>query len=720
MRYRRTLLCLVLAVLVFLCLQFSTPAKADTLSLVSDGKAFIPISMASAGNVLYVYTSEYALFSYDMATGEVRRLQANLPEQLFLVENGGEVLYISIIDGCLYRLDTSEGRTEPEKIVQLDFQGLLELEDLLRKGIYGGALFPFLRAVLQGDTLYLMMSTEGMPQSVVAFDLITGKRTATALKDIFDFAAYKKDSLLVIDYTVSDGKSSIDIYNTQSGELREWKLPPTLDCDNGLAYDEKSDTVYVLGGGVIYGSKDSGPFRESGYSSINQYAQVTNVAIGEGKYFALVPGEAVYCFPLDSAKSATPLHLVDGWWDEEALKAFRDAHPEIPLVFESFSNADKEQLHKKMLTHDTYFDVYVADAGTKLYDAMLDKGYVQSLSGSEVLGAASRRMYPYFASKLSKDGELMAFPLRIFGYVMSYYQELFAKNGWTSPGTMMEFLDFCAEQAEAGDHVVMYSNEKLSKAVLTYLISAYTARMQKETGTVDFDTPLFRKLMEKWEACAPVIDRGSQNSWDWINGEPLFGMTAAVLRSKYDQLPFSHQPLRMSLEEGQTPVIPAYMDVAMINPMSRNIPAAMQFLEFYAQHIGRELSLILYPDDNEPVIDPFAEQRLPIVERNIEETEKALAQAKDEDKKHLESLLVSQKASLNSIKENSLWSYGAKTIATYRSLAGDLAFVPREMTHTSSHPQITDLIDRFAQRKISGTEFVQEMIRIQRAVEMEE
>ena len=62
--------------------------------------------------------------------------------------------------------------------------------------------------------------------------------------------------------------------------------------------------------------------------------------------------------------------------------------------------------------------------------------------------------------------------------------------------------------------------------------------------------------------------------------------------------------------------LPVYMDVAMINPASRNILAAMQFLELHAQHIGREPSLILYPDDNEPVIDPVAEQRLLRIEQN--------------------------------------------------------------------------------------------------------
>jgi hypothetical protein len=207
---------------------------------------------------------------------------------------------------------------------------------------------------------------------------------------------------------------------------------------------------------------------------------------------------------------------------------------------------------------------------------------------------------------------------------------------------------------------------------------------------------------------------------DWINGESLFAMTVALLRSKYDQLPFSHQPLRMSLKEGQTPVIPVYMDVAVVNPASRNIPAAIQFLEFYSEHIGRELSIILYPDDNEPMRDPRFEKQMQDIMQDIALTEKALAEAKEEDKKNLESILEAQQSDLENIKERLLWSDSIKIIETYRGMAYDLAFVPREMTYTGNMPQVTDLIDRFAQRKISDTEFVQEMIRIQRTVEMEE
>jgi hypothetical protein len=370
-----------LTVFALLCFKISAPAKADVLALTSGGREYTPYSMSAVGTVLFIHTLENVLFSYDIAAGKARQLEINLPDELILVENSDEVLYLSIRDGCLYRLNTTQDQMVCEKMVQLNFIGLLNLEDVLKDGLYGGAMFPFLRAILQGDTLYLMISTENIPQSVVAFDLSTGKRTAMLLKDIWDFAAYKKDSMLVISYSMGDQKSGIGLCNTQSGELREWMLLPSLDCDNGLVYDETSDTVYVLGAGAIYASKAGAPFGEAGYSSIEQNAQVSNVAVVEGKYFALVPGKAVYCFPLDLAKPAASLHLMDGWWDIDAVKAFRNAYPDIPLIFESFSNENTDQLQKRMLTGDAYFDVYVADAGAKVYDAMLTFFSTKSICG---------------------------------------------------------------------------------------------------------------------------------------------------------------------------------------------------------------------------------------------------------------------------------------------------------------------------------------------------
>ena len=101
----------------------------------------------------------------------------------------------------------------------------------------------------------------------------------------------------------------------------------------------------------------------------------------------------------------------------------------------------------------------------------------------------------------------------------------------------------------------------------------------------------------------------------------------------------------------------------------------------------------------------------------IYEQKKALSTAGPDERKQLETIIADNQKELG---KRNLWIFSPKAAETYRSLADDLAFVPSDLTNRSSHPQITDLIDRFVQRKISSTVFVQEIIQIQRLVEMED
>ena len=137
---------------------------------------------------------------------------------------------------------------------------------------------------------------------------------------------------------------------------------------------------------------------------------------------------------------------------------------------------------------------------------LIEKGYAADLSGYPELMAVAGRVDARFTDSVMRDGKLYGLPVSLYTNGMGVNADTMEKLGLTQedlPTTWLEFLDFAANfhydyGEENADVALMDLNMRGS--LFQMIREQYVAAQLRDTGSISFDTPLFRKLMQALEA----------------------------------------------------------------------------------------------------------------------------------------------------------------------------------------------------------------------------
>lgn len=595
--------------------------------------------------------------------------------------------------------------------------------------------------VLVDGAIYLLMPDPQEYERQELWEIKLADGAARSLGEGYWSAltAYKPGMLMVREwdsmrYYQEDKKQPpmLRSLNVATGEWADLLELEDLDRQN-FCYDAASDTIYSCTDSLLYRRVGLGAEEKCAYLNLQGVYGDTRMVLMQGKMYITDNAGGYIISETDPAKMPDRALVIASYYKNDLIARFGKAHPEIPVVVTGEQPYTTEQIAQNMTAGSDSADIYCMDMSGGIFNRLRDKGYCVDLSSSQVLMDAIARMNPRFVQELTADGKLWAFPYEAQASCMSYSPSALEKLGLTEddlPHTLMEFMDFAVMwvneyEGEYADLSLMENVYDIRTQLFSMVLEGYLSYASLQEGIMEIDTPLLQKLLAKLDEVSGRLQE--LNADDAIMGGMVVmggDETAPALFSPYlsctpeEWSMYDYQPLPLALDEGMDPIIPMNMQVYLVNPNSANQDMAITFLEFVAQNMENAPRITLFSDENEPVVDPYAEKNIAEVKKNIEALEKKLAEAPEEEKREYEDMLAGDRDYLE-MREAEKYLISAEDIAQYRELEPYMHVISTDVLSSLS-TEGAKLIERYVGGEMNAQQFTRELGRVLRMIQMED
>lgn len=500
---------------------------------------------------------------------------------------------------------------------------------------------------------------------------------------------------------------------------------------NNLTYDRESDTAYYCGDATIYAVPlATGESRVSAYLPVNAWSgSDTTFAALSGGMIVYANGDGTYVRRLDAPELAAGALTVANEGGTTKHMAVVAEHPELNVTLASEYPQTMEELTTAMVSGTGSMDVLCLTTSYNPVERLIDKGYAADLSGYPELMAVAGRMDPRFTQSVMRDGKLYALPVALSTNTLGVNAEAMEKLGLTEsdlPATWLEFLDFAANYyydygEENADVALMDLN--MRRPLFQMIRDQYVAAQLRDTGSVSFDTPLFRKLMQALEAIDfteldPYEVKGDKiwegnDANEFYEKQQLFTRYSEASPRAMDQSGYgrSNQPLILRLDSETEPVLPVSMTVMIVNPRSTRMDQAAAYLTAYAGHYDAETeNIMFFPDQNDPVPNSYYEVQKQSYEESLRDVDSRIEKADESEKASLRETREQIQGYLDEL-ENQRMSVTEEMIQAYREQVAPYLYVTPQtpLTNPESSNELDTLTSQYLDHAIDLDTYIREM-----------
>ena len=651
-----------------------------------------------------------------------------------------------LADGeCLYGFDESSrqvmrlvdgaGSAAVQPLCTLEAVEEEPSEDGIYYGSYVNSMF------MQDGEVVRLAENYGQGESsllVERYALDTGKLIAQQGVDstLRALCAYKDGKYLALVQPVPGPEdmeapmTQIAVYDPATGGTT---LVATLNGSylNNLTYDRESDTAYYCGDATIYAVPlATGESRVSAYLPVNAWSgSDTTFAAISGGMIVYANGDGTYVRRLDAPEMAAGALTVANEGGTTKHMAVVAEHPELNVTLASEYPQTMEELTTAMVSGTGSMDVLCLTTSYNPVERLIDKGYAADLSGYPELMAVAGRMDPRFTQSVMRDGKLYALPVALSTNTLGVNAEAMEKLGLTEsdlPATWLEFLDFAANYyydygEENADVALMDLN--MRRSLFQMIRDQYVAAQLRDTGSVSFDTPLFRKLMQALEAIDfteldPYEVKGDKiwegnDANEFYEKQQLFTRYSEASPRAMDQSGYgrSNQPLILRLDSETEPVLPVIMTVMIVNPRSTRMDQAAAYLTAYAGHYDAETeNIMFFHDQNDPVPNSYYEVQKQSYEESLRDVDSRIEKADESEKASLRETREQIQGYLDEL-ENQRMSVTEEMIQAYREQVAPYLYVTPQtpLTNPESSNELDTLTSQYLDHAIDLDTYIREM-----------
>ena len=546
------------------------------------------------------------------------------------------------------KLENGKAVTEDCDLPEPDFSSLMHEDGDYT--YFGGISSPF----VVGDTL-MGTSWSNDENMLVAIDLNTGYCTEYAIGDFVKAVPGPEGSVLIQRYEQNE-----DDFKTKATVIRfsleDQSEETVLELEGNsiyrlnICYEENKDTLYYTYNGELWAVPQLD--REQAVS-VNECPEAGDGAICMPDGFLLIwTNSAVLLRNTDPAqRSSTTLRVdISGWNTAatDAVYAMSEQRGDVAVLLQSMDAEDFDML-QAMLNRDSYMDVYTVYASGRDFNAFLNRGFLQDLSGNEQIAADTERMYPYIRNAVTRDGKIVGVPLYAYGAMMGVNNRLWKKMGGTEeelPKTWDQFFDWLGtlpekltEDIKLVDDDGWMNQDNFRADIRSMIMNQYQIRMEEQgEENFAFNTPLVSGLLKRlYEVDLDAL--GVREADESQEDDGLYTMQEndPLLLTYFDGTPGSYysniyMPLPLSLEEGEEPTVNGYVEVAILNPYSEHPEEAKQYLSLLLKNLSVEDQYTFFTDKTEPILNGYYTDTFAFYDEMMESTRKSLETAEGEDK----------------------------------------------------------------------------------------
>ena len=461
-----------------------------------------------------------------------------------LLTDGQRLLLLQAEKGALWQLTDATGALAPALEHTFDFSAF--------NGPGGDYTYPSIQDVELADGwLYMVAIDYEQSQTPMLYrwELATGQKGEPLPCQITSMAPYKDGLLLCL--LVNQEEWSADKEPTARLATFDPKTNAFAELFSagkhssvGLAYNAESHTAYFMEESVVYSLPGMAlPAKKSAYL-LNRSWENLGSGLMQGGLYYQAGSEGVSIRALDQPGVENGALTIQGVYFSPAHLAFSRQYPEIPTSLSGEYYSTLEAFAGAMVSGQDAVDVLRLYANSAPISQLIDKGYALDLSGNAQVMAAAGAMYPALVERYRRDGKLYALPVDMYATSVGYFQSALPELGLTRedlPATWMELLDFMANWQEdyGEDHPEVYLTDVMDvkDSLLYVLMENYAAYSMKASGKLDFDAPLFAKLMGAYDAIdfdqlpSSGGDTGGEEAF-W-NAKHLFSLYADYTQVQY-------------------------------------------------------------------------------------------------------------------------------------------------------------------------------------------
>ena len=660
---------------------------------------------------------------------------AAMPVVSRLITDGKSVYAYDDMTGQLVRLVDESGSAKVESLCTLETAEEEKSADGVYYGSYVSAMF-----AQDGEVVRLAENYGDGESSMVVerYALDTGKLIARSGADntMRTMCSYKDGKYLALvqpipgPEAVETPMSQIAVYDPATGAMTTMATLAGSYLNN-VTYDAESDTAYYCCDATVYGvSMATGESRISAYLPVNAWAgSDTTFGALSGGMIVYANGDGAYVRRLDTPELAAGALTIANEGGTMKHMAVVAEHPELNVTLASNYPQTMEELTTAMVSGTGSIDVFSLNTDANPVARLIDKGYAADLSGYPELMAVAGRMDARFTESVMRDGKLYGLPVSLYTSGMGVNADTMEKLGLTQddlPTTWLEFLDFAANfyydyGEENADVALMDLN--MRRPLFQMIRDQYVAAQLRDTGSVSFDTPLFRKLMQALEAIDfteldPYEVKGDKvwegdDANEFYEKQQLFTSYAEATPRSMGQSGYGsvNQPLILSLDGETEPIVPVNMTVMIVNPRSTHMDQAAAYLTAYAGHYEAETeNIMFFPDQNDPVPNSYYEIQKQSYEESLRDLDSRIEKADESEKASLRESRDQIQGFLDQLEQERM-SVTEEMIQAYREQVAPYLYVTPQtpLTNPESSNELDTLTSQYLDHAIDLDTYIREM-----------
>lgn len=738
----------LISILMAAMLLLSTCALAapgDATLFIRDmsgasAEEFYPYSAAVVGDTVYIFGQMNDMVLLELKVGQsepqTHEIESNGNDALYalrLFADGDKLMALDTTNGEIGEMALENGKASFRKTGQLDWTGMAE-----DNGEWTETRECSSPAVKDG-TLYLTaMTIDYSGYELLAFDLAGGAQRVMA-QNFYSAPVFGREGeILYIKADEDDWKAPATLCSVSMADGSATEICKLASRSvYGLAYDAENSRVIYCAEGAMYAVDFNGQNNEIGSLPVsNAYGLNCTSAVLPGGYYLLSSSEGTVVRNLDPQyKPSRSLTIRCSYLQvDKTYLDFTEKHPDVAVkALTGDGSISSDEVTQDMMNGSSEADIYELNVDSAAFNAMVNRGYTADLSGSQVLSQLVARMYPQLSEALMKDGKLIAFPKEYYDSVMTFNVELAKKMGMGDdpvPKNWNELLDLVerwdSEYAQNFPEKTLFDpgrSASMKETLFGMLLNDYTVLLNRPGQEQKYNTEALRALMERLDRIdysAFNSEKDFSNGYSWSSDDVLIDNWGNFMPSVNGGRDGS-QSMLLSIGDGMEPCVPVTMSVYVINPYSKNMDLALEYLETCAANMNDGMSAAFLSDWTQAVPNPWYEQSLASYQKQEAQVQEMLENGKEEEKQLAESM----KADLESWRENlekSRYLYSEEDLAKYREQVKYLVIMRNNYLYSGgeSAEEMQALISRYVDGQMDAGQMLSALDQKLRMMQMED
>ena len=613
-----------------------------------------------------------------------------------------------------------------------------------------------------GGRMYLVnrtwSSSGSTLMSLLSYDIaLGGEATRHKAEFIWRLTPYKDGKLLALvmdpekswnEKTMAMNNAALAVYDPQTDSLDELgdSGKPFEYEGLGLGYDEEADKIYLQGKSEVYLSDGAGSAEIAAYLTPSQYGGNNSdglFVLPEGRV-AVISGQSIFIRTADPDQLPEGRLTIYGSYMDDTHQKAMAALGGIPVTFlESKWFSTAQELGQALVTGEDNIDILVFSGEYIDINNLMNKGYAADLSGSAALQDYVAALYPMMQDAGKAGGKLYMVPVGMdTNGMMSYYSKLTEQvEGVELPHTYAELIALLQKWndelgEEYPDFLPLQSDDYKGQMVRLAISMQQNAKAIKGEEFV-YNDPQLKEMLElalalNTEDIAPKIDWEADNSnelfeeiyskmplmqeYYWID---LQSMNYSLTQDEEDSLMSWGSsdktynvgrmlPLQFGISEGDPSIVPIQLTMMTVNPKSKNLDAAIAYIEQYVKSISPDKQAMMNPSLNDDILNPNYEQEIKWMEESLSYYEEAISKAEGAEKTEIQANFEQQKKYIEARREEARYSVRKETIAVYRELIENSYIRTYEHNMAFNSEEMYSLLNRLIEGQMPLEQFLTE------------